>query len=100
MRSSKIEKLNFRVLLTGPVFSGFCRTRFLRVRSRSHRECSSPGKPAQAWVESVVWPRRREAVEGGYWAKLRPVRSRELPTPDRDRKSTRLNSSHGYISYA
>src|SRR3989449_8135052 len=25
---------------------------------------------------------------------------RELPPPPRDRKSTRLNSSHGYISYA
>src|SRR2546429_7280297 len=25
---------------------------------------------------------------------------RDYPTPDLDRKSTRLNSSHGYISYA
>src|SRR2546429_6686353 len=29
-----------------------------------------------------------------------PTRSASLPAPDRDRKSTRLNSSHGYISYA
>src|SRR2546422_5867893 len=26
--------------------------------------------------------------------------SREIRAPDQDRKSTRLNSSHGYISYA
>src|SRR5687768_18085642 len=35
---------------------------------------------------------------------LRPPRGRDLPDRDRrrrlDRKSTRLNSSHGYISYA
>src|SRR5687768_17916829 len=30
----------------------------------------------------------------------RPGRRRRAPSPGRDRKSTRLNSSHGYISYA
>src|SRR6266852_7116016 len=29
-----------------------------------------------------------------------PVRRRPAPSPARDRKSTRLNSSHGSISYA
>src|SRR2546422_8165432 len=42
-----------------------------------------------------------------YRGSSRRVRYRELelgraqaPTPGRDRKSTRLNASHGYISYA
>src|SRR2546429_1703695 len=33
-------------------------------------------------------------------AALQPVQRRHQVAVDRDRKSTRLNSSHGYISYA
>src|SRR2546429_5671391 len=33
-------------------------------------------------------------------ATAEPRRRRRQPIPSRDRKSTRLNSSHGYISYA
>src|SRR5687768_17684088 len=53
---------------------------------------------------------RSTAAGGGYsrWRDLAVTRWQEDPTRDgwgtfcylRDRKSTRLNSSHGYISYA
>src|SRR2546422_1886633 len=35
-----------------------------------------------------------------FWRWRRPVRGSLGGHPDQDRKSTRLNSSHGYISYA
>src|SRR3989449_11074043 len=43
---------------------------------------------------SLVWRLRRR--RSGYSRSARPV----PPSTSRDRKSTRLNSSHGYISYA
>src|SRR2546422_6645892 len=56
---------------------------------------------------------RRASKKGGSTHECRPVRGRGAVTPGisvvaeasrarrrRDRKSTRLNSSHGYISYA
>src|SRR2546422_4491714 len=46
--------------------------------------------------EVVVF--RREQVAGRIRARRRI--QIEFPAPGRDRKSTRLNSSHGYISYA
>src|SRR2546422_8364501 len=41
--------------------------------------------------------RGRGALERGFGTR---VRTRERKVVDADRKSTRLNSSHGYISYA
>src|SRR3712207_9298511 len=46
-------------------------------------------------------PRRRRAAGGlGHRDQDRPARRRGDRDPDRDRKSTRLNSSHANISYA
>src|SRR5687768_17766337 len=39
----------------------------------------------------------RRGDRGGHWCPRRPSAA---PEPRPDRKSTRLNSSHGYISYA
>src|SRR2546429_3218590 len=47
-----------------------------------------------------IWERGRRhghdlsSLQGGHWNGVAPARL------ERDRKSTRLNSSHGYISYA
>src|SRR2546422_10205317 len=49
-----------------------------------------------------IWRRsatsRRPAAPS--WSSSRGARCRAWPLSRRDRKSTRLNSSHGYISYA
>src|SRR2546422_8044421 len=42
----------------------------------------------------------RAAAPGIHADAPRPALRRGRPQRDRDRKSTRLNSSHGYISYA
>src|SRR2546422_2555456 len=43
----------------------------------------------------------RSLASGSYYAStLRPTERHTLPRQSQDRKSTRLNSSHGYISYA
>src|SRR5574341_1285926 len=42
------------------------------------------------------WRRRRTSRETAHWGR----RSRTTPSLPRDRKSTRLNSSHQLISYA
>src|SRR2546422_4700842 len=63
----------------------------------------SPGMPAvistppasrSAFSSCSYWPRKRNPCERTV-AFLLPILA-----PSQDRKSTRLNSSHGYISYA
>src|SRR2546422_4320968 len=52
---------------------------------------------------STVVPNNQPAGEsdtGALWALLVSNTSAVSPWNNRDRKSTRLNSSHGYISYA
>src|SRR2546429_512636 len=44
--------------------------------------------------ERMVW------LEDEEWAELQYLRRKLRPGDVSDRKSTRLNSSHGYISYA
>src|SRR2546429_6922963 len=43
---------------------------------------------------------RPSAPARGFAAPRPTLRLRRSPSPTRDRESTRLNSSHGYISYA
>src|SRR3712207_7350646 len=64
------------------------------ARAAAHaRADGRPGRPREAARE----PRRREA----HAARAeRDVRRRPQDRGDRDRKSTRLNSSHANISYA
>src|SRR2546422_3893738 len=52
-------------------------------------------------VEAERYPRRRSTLlsEGGRCAEEQPA-GLESRSAREDRKSTRLNSSHGYISYA
>src|SRR2546429_2595804 len=40
------------------------------------------------------------SISSGNAARPSSAATTSAPWPDRDRKSTRLNSSHGYISYA
>src|SRR2546422_7120280 len=54
----------------------------------------SAGAPG-GFTTSVVSRARRRGGGGGFCACSDPA-----PSTSRDRKSTRLNSSHGYISYA
>src|SRR2546429_6824681 len=50
---------------------------------------------------SAAEPYKGEFVSGNYFNTLGiPAFAGRLLTPSEDRKSTRLNSSHGYISYA
>src|SRR5687768_18282434 len=57
---------------------------------------AAPAVPSRA---ASTRPRRghRAGCRGGPWSGSRESATRRN---DRDRKSTRLNSSHGYISYA
>src|SRR2546429_5257637 len=56
------------------------------------------------WAEASAQPARSRAwFENGpsRWTRSNACLARsKLPDSNRDRKSTRLNSSHGYISYA
>src|SRR3989449_7184855 len=45
-------------------------------------------------------PAAQPSAEGGDHARRPPARESPVSASARDRKSTRLNSSHGYISYA
>src|SRR6266436_7496386 len=59
-----------------------------------HHQCPRPGRPVRAARQGAAgkplrWPHAR-----------RRHRSHRKAHRPRDRKSTRLNSSHGYISYA
>src|SRR2546429_5593885 len=50
-----------------------------------------------------AWPSRSASssdTAGGSGRRGRATKARRSDSPCRDRKSTRLNSSHGYISYA
>src|SRR2546422_4058486 len=73
-------------------------------RSRLHRALVElgrllPGKQGAGGLGRAdrVPPRLLEALSGGPRA---PPMMRDLGERRLDRKSTRLNSSHGYISYA
>src|SRR2546430_5945852 len=63
------------------------RRRCRRVPTRSNRRCPVSWPP-------LMGPRRRGVKPGGGDSLLL------LHLPERDRKSTRLNSSHSQISYA
>src|SRR2546422_5398036 len=47
-------------------------------------------------IRSLLSEMRQAMLEGAAL----PAEARQAPSLARDRKSTRLNSSHGYISYA
>src|SRR2546422_4855568 len=54
-----------------------------------------------AWARVRPAPSRcRSAGRGGAGQRRHAREVRRAPPAERDRKSTRLNSSHGYISYA
>src|SRR5687768_17874397 len=61
-----------------------------------------------AYVLFTVFLRQKGSAESKSLSREEPVDrdprldrdKRDVPFPVRDRKSTRLNSSHGYISYA
>src|SRR3989449_4649334 len=64
---------------------------------RSHVQLSAPRRP----VEPVQGPRVRHLMLGMEILEENPKRLLVTDLhPEQDRKSTRLNSSHGYISYA
>src|SRR2546422_6800281 len=72
---------------------------------RSHGEAQRIAVAIQVHAHQLLRIARRRALLPQRLARARPVdalalrdRTRERLT--RDRKSTRLNSSHGYISYA
>src|SRR2546429_2093077 len=68
------------------------RSRFLPVRRANQRAQGAPRPHVrEPRLPSVVPAKRQE--------KLHP-RGPDSPDSPKDRKSTRLNSSHGYISYA
>src|SRR5205809_5331254 len=65
-------------------------------RSRSAREKRNPGTFC-----SLLQKARRQRETAHRWLLLfRAADRRSTACENRDRKSTRLNSSHGYISYA
>src|ERR1041385_5425811 len=83
----------------------------LRIAARdAEQPAGEPGAPVQHEVERPRDPRERDQRRRNPAARRLGVRDgprlwRELSKDDvqeghRDRKSTRLNSSHGYISYA
>src|SRR2546422_11038247 len=61
---------------------------------RAARRAARPGGPRRAQAS------RPPALFAGARLPVARRRSRELALDGLDRKSTRLNSSHGYISYA
>src|SRR2546429_7334029 len=63
-------------------------------RSLAHGASSWPQPPGKILADQDDWRRRRRVRD----AKVTPFEQRNLHGGDR--KSTRLNSSHGYISYA
>src|SRR5687768_18348415 len=60
------------------------------------------GAAVSAFVVAYRIPNylRRVFAEGSFSSAFVPVLSELKQKGDQDRKSTRLNSSHGYISYA
>src|SRR2546429_6450771 len=54
-------------------------------------------RSARNWASASTQARR---AFSDSWGPLRPASNREGSSKVTDRKSTRLNSSHGYISYA
>src|SRR2546429_6077798 len=81
-----------------------------RHPSKSVMHCSAPASVSSAAVWAVVTPITRMPAARPAWTpttESSKTRQRSGRTPSRsaavtntDRKSTRLNSSHGYISYA
>src|SRR2546429_6608406 len=69
-------------------------TTLFRSHADGHRQaCAEPRHPADQRQCRAEPARRR-------WMQPQPVRDVVPERPMEDRKSTRLNSSHGYISYA
>src|SRR6266436_8919267 len=77
----------------GSSFSAFCEVFFFLMIRRPPR---STLFPYTTLFRSPPGPRARRAATGGRHLHRRSRR----PQLGGDRKSTRLNSSHGYISYA
>src|SRR2546422_8462256 len=72
-------------------------------RSPDPRRDEHPGGPQRQAQRADLSRRRHAAVEPGLTRAVRQVehvRVNARRHTDLDRKSTRLNSSHGYISYA
>src|SRR2546422_6890155 len=59
---------------------------------------SNPNPPTSEPSSLGVWPGSGRPMPS-WWSDTRGI-GRPLPGQTPDRKSTRLNSSHGYISYA
>src|SRR2546422_6741658 len=72
-------------------------TTLFRSRDAGSRRRSRGGR--SALVQERVAPRVRLPRDGGRPAQV-PSRAARPAAGGLDRKSTRLNSSHGYISYA
>src|SRR2546422_6670567 len=60
----------------------------------------SPAKPVRSRTILAPAARNSRAFGAQVAARRAPPAAVRNPPPSRDRKSTRLNSSHGYISYA
>src|SRR6266487_4850157 len=78
-----------------------------RPRPRRPRSSSPEAVACRPWVPSTIRrsPSARRTPGGrsaGTWCHRRPPAAARRPAPEnrRDRKSTRLNSSHPSISYA
>src|SRR5256884_2307253 len=75
------------------------------VHSSNKARLDSPAWHLVEALASLVSPDGNDPAIEGYAAKARPLSSAEKKMVGEaarriDRKSTRLNSSHGYISYA
>src|SRR2546422_10053071 len=86
------------------LFRSSCRRKRLLTRSkRTAHSSDAVGKPRLHSLEEVVAGREREQRRAGAPEEVLGGRARsvkERAPVGLDRKSTRLNSSHGYISYA
>src|SRR2546429_6644384 len=79
-----------------------------RERRNQHRSLApssscGPAEPTKTSLRASICPDdlRKDPRDPGYFDKLRYfTRCGAAATLSADRKSTRLNSSHGYISYA
>src|SRR5687768_18225802 len=72
---------------------------FQRLIIRGATMVDGTGAPAQGPVDIVIVNNRITEIRGVGSPGL-PIDARRWADRVRDRKSTRLNSSHGYISYA
>src|SRR5256884_7216694 len=72
----------------------FAQSRLPLSRFPAHTCAARSTLPYSLWLPFVRRPLQEDANAPTLYA------SRVTPLPSGDRKSTRLNSSHGYISYA